>query len=53
MDVLVNEGYAEPYDYGRGKGKFQTTQKGDDYGFDKLYEIVVKSGLVIKPMKKV
>ncbi len=51
MDILVSEGYAEPFDFGYGKGKFTTTPKGDNYGFNKLYEIVVKSGLKIKPMK--
>ena len=51
MDILVKEGYAVPHDFGRGKGKFTTTEKGEAYGFDKLWEISYNSGLVIKPMK--
>ena len=51
INILVQEGYAVPYDYGRGKGKFTCTPKGDEYGFNKLYEIVAKSNLVIKPYR--
>lgn len=46
IKVLIEEGYAEAHDYGRGKGKYRSTDKGDEYGFNKLYEIVVDSGKV-------
>ena len=52
MNVLIEKGLAEPYDYGRGKGKFNTTSKGDELAFNELYLEVVKSGLVIKPIKE-
>ena len=51
MEVLIEKGYAIEYDFGRGRGKYDTTEKGDEYGFTNLYKIVVESGLTIKPYK--
>ena len=52
MDVLIEKGLAEPYDYGYGKGKFNTTVKGEKLAFNELYLEVVNSGLIIKPIKE-
>lgn len=46
MKVLIDQGYAEAFDYGRGKGKYRATDKGDEYGFNILYKIVEESKLV-------
>ncbi len=51
MDVLVKGGYAVAYDYGYGKGKFNTTALGETIDFRDLHIIVEKSGLIIKPIK--
>ena len=51
MDVLVKEGLAVPYNYGRGKGKFNTTALGDTVGFRDLHIIVEESGLKIPKIK--
>ncbi len=51
MEILVKEGYAVPYDFGHGKGKYMTTPKAEEYGFGKLYEIVVASGLKMTAYK--
>ena len=34
LEVLVKKGLAEPYNFGRGKGKFITTPAGDALGTD-------------------
>lgn len=36
MDRLTEYGYVEPFDYGRGKGKFRMTETGQRYDYDSL-----------------
>lgn len=40
MKVLVDEGYAVPFDYGRGKGKFNKTPKATGLSYADLGKIV-------------
>ena len=40
MDVLVAEGYAVPFDYGRGKGKFNATEKAKGMSMTDMGKIV-------------
>ncbi len=37
MDQTIKLGYAIPYDYGRGKGKYTTTDKAEKMSFDEIF----------------
>ena len=52
MGTLQKLGLVEPFDYGRGKGKWRTTKKGETYSFEDLGKIAYNQGLRIKPVRK-
>ena len=42
MEEAIKLGYAIPYDYGRGKGKFTSTKKADGLSFEEIFKNVYR-----------
>ncbi len=51
MNELIKLGLVIPFDYGRGKGKYTTTEAGEKYSIEELGKLAYDSGLRIKPLK--
>jgi len=47
VNKLIELGLAEPYDYGRGKGKYTLTPKGDEIGLGNVYKELVKIDFIL------
>ena len=41
VERLCELGYAKPYDYGWGKGKYDLTEKGKEIGLGEIYKVLV------------
>jgi len=48
MNKLIELGFVIPYNYGRGKGKYKTTEKGDAIGMWNLYKELDNEGFTLK-----
>ena len=47
MTRLIELGYVTEFDYGWGKGKYTTTEKGEEIGIQDLYEKLVEDNFVL------
>jgi len=51
MDELIEMGYVIPFDFGRGKGKYDTPKSADKYSIEEIGQIAYDAGIRVKPMR--
>ena len=52
MNKLIELGFVKEFDYGYGKGKYTTTEKGEEIPFDRIYAELVKIDFTLNIKKR-